>query len=77
MNMEKWPNLFIVGAPKAGTSSLYVYLANIPGIFMSKAKEPNYFSKKTIPENKRTLKPLIRDKTKYLALFKKVKDDVK
>ncbi len=75
MNMEKWPNLFIVGTPKAGTSSLYAYLTIIPGIFMSKAKEPNYFSIKTIPDNKRTLKPQIRDKTKYLALFKKVKNE--
>lgn len=73
MNMEKWPNLFIVGAPKAGTSSLYVYLANIPGIFMSKVKEPNYFSRKTIPDHG-LVKP-IRDKSKYLGLFKKVKDE--
>jgi len=71
--MEQWPNLFIVGAPKAGTSSLYVYLANIPGIFMSQAKEPNYFSRKTIPDHS-LVKP-IRDKSKYLGLFKKVKDE--
>jgi len=71
--MEQWPNLFIVGAPKAGTSSLYVYLAHIPGIFMSQVKEPNYFSRKTIPDHSR-VKP-IRDKSKYLGLFKKVKDE--
>ena len=71
--MEKWPNLFIVGAPKAGTSSLYAYLSNIPGIFMSPLKEPNYFSLKNIPKNSR-IKP-IRDKMNYLSLFKKVKDE--
>jgi len=65
--MEKWPNLFIVGAPKAGTSSLYAYLKNIPGIYMSHYKEPNYFSAKTIAE-KSVARP-IRDKTKYLSLF--------
>jgi len=71
--MEKWPNLFIVGAPKAGTSSLYAYLKNIPGIYMSPYKEPNYFSAKTIGE-KSVARP-IRDKTKYLSLFKQVKDE--
>ncbi len=71
--MEKWPNLFIVGAPKAGTSSLYAYLSNIPGIFMPKIKEPNYFSVNTIPNNSR-VRP-IRDKSKYIKLFKKVKNE--
>jgi len=71
--MEKWPNFFIVGAPKAGTTSLYEYLKYIPGIFMSPIKEPNYFSIKTIPDNHRT-KP-IRDKEKYLGLFKEIKDE--
>jgi len=40
--MVIWPNFFIVGASKAGTSSLYAYLNNIPGIFMSSVKEPNF-----------------------------------
>ncbi len=71
--MEKWPNLFIVGAPKAGTTSLYNYFKQIPGIYMSPIKEPNYFSKKTIPEN-HTLKP-IRDKKKYLDLFSGSKEE--
>jgi len=71
--MRKWPNLFIVGTPKAGTSSLYAYLSKIPGIYMSPVKEPNYFSSKTIPEQSR-IKP-IRDRTKYLSLFKKVKNE--
>lgn len=69
--MDNWPNFFIVGADKAGTSSLYAYLSEVPGIFMSPIKEPNYFSIKTIPDNHQ-LKP-IRDKQKYLALFKGVK----
>ena len=71
--MEKWPNLFIVGAPKAGTSSIYAYLTNIPGIFMSPIKEPNFFSIKTIAAES-PVKP-IRNTLKYLSLFKKVKDE--
>jgi len=72
--MEKLPNFFIVGAPKAGTTSLYEYLKNIPGIFMSPVKEPNYFSVNTVPDNHPILKP-IRDKKKYLQLFEKVTNE--
>jgi hypothetical protein len=38
------PNFFIVGAPKAGTTSLYEYLAQHPDIYMSPLKETNYFA---------------------------------
>ena len=37
-------DFFIVGAPKAGTTSLYYYLSEHPNISMSAVKEPNYFS---------------------------------
>ncbi len=39
------PNLFIVGAAKSGTTSLYHYLNQHPDIFMCPIKEPNYFCK--------------------------------
>jgi len=38
------PNFFIVGAPKAGTTSLYHYLGQHPDVYMSPVKEPNYFA---------------------------------
>jgi len=71
--MEKWPNLFIVGAPKAGTTSLHEYLKNIPGIFMSEVKEPYYFCKTMIPID-HYVTPII-DRKKYLALFEKSKNE--
>ena len=37
-------NLFIVGAPKCGTTSLYKYLSEHYEVFMSPVKEPNFFS---------------------------------
>lgn len=40
-----FPNLFIVGAPKCGTTSMYAYLKSHPEIFMSETKEINYFGK--------------------------------
>jgi len=39
------PNLFLVGAAKAGTSSMYRLLQNHPDVFMSAVKEPNFFSR--------------------------------
>ncbi len=38
------PNLFVVGAMKAGTTALYSCLKSHPRIYMSPIKEPNYFS---------------------------------
>ncbi len=40
----KLPNFLIVGAQKAGTTSLYRYLGQHPQVFMSPVKEPQYFA---------------------------------
>jgi len=45
------PNFFIVGAPKAGTTSLYHYLDKHPDIYMSPIKEPCHFSLEMRLEN--------------------------
>ena len=47
----KLPNFFIVGAPKAATTSLYAYLDQHPQVYMSPLKEPNYFASELRPEN--------------------------
>jgi Sulfotransferase family len=44
------PNFFIVGAGKAGTTSLYHYLSQHPQIYMSPVKEPCYFAPEIRPE---------------------------
>jgi hypothetical protein len=65
---QVWPNFFIVGAMKAGTTSLYRYLENVPEIFLPKIKEPNYFASKEIPlDSFREI--VVRSKTHYLSLF--------
>jgi hypothetical protein len=43
------PDFFIVGAPKAGTTSLYHYLDQHPEIYMSPMKEPCHFSTEIRP----------------------------
>jgi hypothetical protein len=40
----KKSNLFIIGAPKCGTTSMAVYLSKHPKIFLSPFKEPHYFN---------------------------------
>lgn len=40
---EAWPNLFVAGVQKGGTTSLWRYLDGHPDIFMSPVKEPSYF----------------------------------
>jgi len=45
--MIKYPNFFIVGAPKSGTTSLYHYLKQHPDISIPE-KEPRYFIKDSI-----------------------------
>lgn len=64
------PNLFNVGANKAGTTSLYQYLSEHPEIFMCLVKEPMYFNLKdhaplesNSPNKKNTLE-------EYEELFK-------
>jgi len=37
------PNFLVIGAAKAGTTSLYHYLRQSPGVYMSPIKETNYF----------------------------------
>ena len=67
------PNFFIIGAAKAGTSSLYMYLKQHPQIFMSPIKEPHFFSYDS--ESKHTRGPgdpihkAITELNDYQALF--------
>lgn len=41
---NRMPNCFLVGAGKAGTTSLYYYLRQHPNVFFPQVKEPNYFA---------------------------------
>lgn len=50
--MGTLPNLIIAGAPKAGTTSLFWYLAQHPQICPSDVKEVSYFSPLNNPELK-------------------------
>lgn len=71
--MENWPNFFIVGAAKAGSSSLYEYLNQTPGIYMSSNKEPHFFIGKEFASR---FEVVTMNKKKYLDLFKNVRNEI-
>lgn len=41
---DRLPNLFIIGAPKAGTTFVHQALRLAPGVYMSEVKEPGFFT---------------------------------
>ncbi len=44
MNVKRLPDFIIIGAAKAGTTTLYQYLCRHPQIYMSTPKEPDFFA---------------------------------
>lgn len=46
----KFPNFFVVGAGKCGTTTLYHFLNQHPDVYMSPIKEPNHFCTDFKPE---------------------------
>ena len=69
---DKKPNLFIVGAPKCGTTALYTYLKEHPNIFMSSPKEPQFFADDVLGDRR-----TIRTWEDYMKCFETAeKEDV-
>lgn len=67
MNSAK-PNFFIVGAAKAGTTSLWMYLKQHPEIFLSADKEPSFFCNTYGYNNFEKYLQLFKDAVKYKAI---------
>lgn len=67
-----FPNFFIVGSAKAGTTSLYHYLRQHPEVFMSPVKEPHYFSQVAPDPELRFIyaHKSVRDEASYQKLFR-------
>lgn len=66
------PNTFILGAPKSGTTSLAAYIDEHPNVFISKPKEPFYWSH-DYPGLKR--RHDMNSLDEYLALFETATQD--
>lgn len=77
------PNFLIIGAAKAGTTSLYRYLDQHPQIYMSPIKEPNFFALEGQPldfcgpgDAQYIRRFSVTDPDAYEALFAGVRDEV-
>lgn len=71
----RWPDFFIAGVVKAGTTSLAEYLGQHPEIFMSPVKEPHFFSRVQPAPHLRFVYRHIADRGEYLKLFVKAHKD--
>ena len=59
------PDFFIVGAAKAGTTSVADYLSQHPQLYISPVKEPHYFAKDIHQDE---LRPLLKKRLKDINL---------
>ncbi|AWP22856.1 sulfotransferase [Acidiferrobacter sp. SPIII_3] len=74
MTKVLWPNLFIVGAVKSGTTSLYAYLRQHPDIFFPEMKEPHFFAQPAPSREQRHLITFVGDQAEYLRLYERSGD---
>lgn len=65
--VHRWPDFFIVGAPKAGTTLLHEQLSAHPDIFMQALKELRYFNRPAKGSSQGVL--AAGSEVEYLALF--------
>ena len=68
MSAARRPDLFIIGAPKAGTTSLHEYLTGHPQVYMCPTKEPAYFSP-DVRSGPQAHLVYPADEARYLTLF--------
>ena len=64
--VHKKPNLFILGAAKSGTTTLYNYLKSHPSIYLSAIKEPTFFCEDF---------QVVKNPIKYFELFDPVTNE--
>ena len=53
------PNFFMLGVPKAGTTSLYHYLRQHPQVYMSPVKEPAFFAAEDLDSGRYYVRPMV------------------
>lgn len=73
--MSRKPDLFIIGAAKCGTTSLYEYVRGHPQVFMTRAKEPRYFAPDLAIGTSGHDLNYPHDEARYLALFADARDE--
>ncbi|MBD3209143.1 sulfotransferase domain-containing protein [Candidatus Woesearchaeota archaeon] len=77
--MRRKPSVFLVGAPKSGSTAMYEFLKQHPDIFMAEPKEIGFFCTDRIRESDRFHSKKkhfpYRTQSKYLSLFRDWKDE--
>jgi len=71
----RWPDFFIVGAPRSGTSWLYHALRDHPGAFLPDRKEPHHLSPDLDGGTAAEAAWRVRDQHDYTALFQAARRD--
>jgi Sulfotransferase family len=76
------PQFLVIGAARSGTTALYQYLAEHPGLFLTEPKEPHYFALAgttpafTGPGDRQTVNRLaVTDREAYLRLYRDARPD--
>ncbi|MGY1773984.1 sulfotransferase family protein [Blastococcus sp. SYSU D00813] len=76
------PQFLVIGAARSGTTALFQYLAEHPGLFLTEPKEPHYFALAgttpafTGPGDRQTINRLaVTDRDAYLALYRAARPD--
>lgn len=65
------PNLFIIGAPRCGTTAMSTFLREHPNIYVPKLKEPGYFA------NDFPGVQIVNSLTRYMRLFERAQQEHK
>ena len=69
--VARWPNFFVVGAMRSGTTALWAHLRQHPNIFMPDVKEPHFFAP-SYPRAPGTRR--VEREDEYLKLFSGAKE---
>lgn len=65
----RWPDFLVIGAGRAGTTSLHRYLARHPDVFLPKTKAPSHWYAVGRPGVHDLPASFVRSETAYRALF--------
>jgi Sulfotransferase family len=69
MPAGRYPDFFIAGAPRSGTTFMFEYLGQHPGVFAPERKEPQHFATDLDSGSYLDSLTFVRDTDEYLGLF--------
>jgi hypothetical protein len=72
---RRYPDFFIVGAPRSGTTFMFDYLGMHPDVYVPERKEPQHFATDLDSGSYLDSLTFVRDRDEYLALFAGSKPD--